>query len=163
MQVEKQKQSTTLLTTASWTVAISRWAWGNTLTGILCQTLLTPHAKMHSTAQGRCLSLLTLYCSICTVSVSRQHFPKLFKCHTEASSRVLRCSEDKEFSHFITLRSCTRCRQESRSKFICGGAAGTLNYILHPSSLQAARVWCVTQTAQVGKNTRLANTCIKLC
>ena len=66
----------------------------------------------------------------------RQHFPTLLKCHTEASSRVLRCSEDKEFSHYITLRSRTRCRPESRSKFICGEAAGTLKYIrvLHAPS-----------------------------
>ena len=28
----------------------------------------------------------------------RHNFPTLFKCHAEASSRVLRCSEDKELA-----------------------------------------------------------------
>ena len=31
----------------------------------------------------------------------RQHFPTLFKCHKEASSRALRCSEDKEFALLV--------------------------------------------------------------
>ena len=31
----------------------------------------------------------------------RQHFPTLLKCHKEASSRALRCSEDKEFALLV--------------------------------------------------------------
>ena len=84
-----------------------------------------PHAKMCSTAQGRCLSLLTSYCSICTGSSSTsQHFSNVIQ------------TPDKEFSLYITLRSRTRCRPKSRSKFICGEAAGTLKYIrvLHAPS-----------------------------
>ena len=101
--------------------------------GTLCQTLPAPHAKMCSTAQGRCLSLLTSqtsYCSICTGSGSTsQHFSNVIQ-------KPVHVFEDQEFSHYITLRSRTRCRPESRSKFICGEAAGTLNYIriLHAPS-----------------------------
>ena len=86
------------------------------------------------TAQGRCLALLTSYCSICTGSGSTsQHFSNVIQKPVHVFCGVLKI---KNFSHYITLRSRTRCRTESRSKFICGGAAGTLNYIriLHAPS-----------------------------
>ena len=104
------------------------------MTGTLCWTLPAPHAKMCSKSPRK----VCLFTDVILQNLhrERQNFPTLFKCHTDASSRVLRCSEDKEFSLYITLRSRTRCRPKSRSKFICGEAAGTLNYIriLHAPS-----------------------------
>ena len=62
--------------------------------GTLCQTLPAPHEKMCSTAQGRCLSLLTSqtsYCSICTGSSSTsQHFSNVIQTPVHVFCGVLK-------------------------------------------------------------------------